>query len=288
MDSNAMESQVVGVLPHTCIGVIQANSSDDIDLNLQFLEQQLAELSELGVSMVFTPENMLLFANTTAYQEAAEELNGGPTQYRLAELAKRYKLWLHIGSFPIKQSSSKLSTTSLLFNPSGDLVSHYNKLHLFDVDVGDAHQRYRESDTYQAGHEVVTCDTPAGRLGITICYDVRFPALYQTLRENGANVIVVAAAFTQVTGKAHWETLLQSRAIETQSWIIASAQCGTHSDSRNTYGHSMVIDPWGTIAERLTDTAGHFVVSIDHQKTDEVRQAMPLLNHARFHTNLKE
>jgi predicted amidohydrolase len=288
MDSNAVESSIFEHTLSTRVGVIQANSTDDLHLNLQFLEQQLAELSKQRVSMVFTPENMLLFANTTAYQEAAEELNRGSIQNRLSELAKRYKLWLHIGSFPIKQSSSKLSTTSLLYNPSGELVSHYNKLHLFDVDVGDAHQRYRESDTYQAGHEVVTCETPAGRLGITICYDVRFPALYQSLRESGANVIVVAAAFTQVTGKAHWETLLQSRAIETQSWIIASAQCGTHSDSRNTYGHSMVIDPWGTIAERLTDTAGHFVVSIDHQKTDEVRQAMPLLNHARFHTNLKE
>jgi predicted amidohydrolase len=270
------------------VGVIQANSADSLAQNWQFLEEQIVALTQKGVSMVFTPENMLLFASNEDYQQLAEPLDSGPVQQRLKKLASQYQIWLHIGSFPIRNASTKLTTTSLLFNPSGELAAHYDKLHLFDVDVGDAHKRYRESDTYQAGENIAVCDTPVGLLGLSVCYDVRFPSLYQSMREQGASVMVVAAAFTQVTGEAHWRALLQARAIETQSWVIASAQCGSHSQGRQTYGYSMIIDPWGTIAATLTDTAGHFVVSIDHQKTQEVRRAMPVAQHSRFQAHFKE
>jgi predicted amidohydrolase len=270
------------------VGVIQSNSTENLEENWLFLEEQIAILSQKGVSMVFTPENMLLFASNSEYQTLAEELDSGPIQQRLKDLARQHHIWLNIGSFPICSAADKLTTTSLMFNPQGELAAHYDKLHLFDVDVGDAHRRYRESDTYQAGHQVVVCDTPIGLTGLSVCYDVRFPSLYQAMRDKGASVMVVAAAFTQVTGDAHWKALLQARAIETQSWVIASAQCGTHSQSRQTHGHSMIIDPWGTIAASLTETAGHFVVSIDHQKTQEVRRTMPVAQHSRFQTHFKE
>ncbi len=270
------------------VGMIQCNSTDDLEYNFKKLEQQTTALAQQGAKIVFTPENVLLFSNTQAYQQLAELLGQGPVQKRLASLAKRMGIWLHIGSFPIAHCSGKLTTTSLLFDDDGKLAAHYSKIHLFDVDVSDGHGQYRESDTYHAGSQPKVVDTPVGPLGLSICYDLRFAGLYQSLRQAGAKVMVVPAAFTQVTGAAHWEPLLRARAIENQCWVIATGQCGQHSQSRKTWGHSMVIDPWGRMVESLTDTAGHFVVSIDHQQTDEVRTAMPVAEHARFHSQFKE
>ncbi|WP_029559112.1 carbon-nitrogen hydrolase family protein, partial [Vibrio parahaemolyticus] len=171
--------------------------------------------------------------------------------------------------------------------PHGKCIAHYDKLHMFDVDVEDGHGSYRESDTFTAGNQIVVAETDIGSVGLSICYDVRFPELYKALRLAGADIIVVPAAFTAVTGQAHWEVLLRARAIETQCWILASGQTGTHPCGRKTWGHSMVIDPWGRIHKQLQDQVGLLEAEIDLSQTQQVRQNMPLTQHSRFQNELR-
>jgi nitrilase len=163
-----------------------------------------------------------------------------------------------------------------VFNPKGEQIARYDKIHLFDVDVGDAHSRYRESERFAPGTDIVVVDTPFGNVGLSICFDVRFPEHYLALRNAGAEILLVPAAFTYTTGKAHWEVLLRARAIEQQCYVIAANQCGWHDDKRQTWGHSMVIDPWGDVMAQLNDTPGVVVVEIDLKGVAQRRAAMPL------------
>lgn len=268
-------------------GVVQMNSSADVCANMKMLKQQLHLLYEQGAQLVVTPENTLLFGHKADYQQHAEKLGSGPLQQQLSELASELEIWLIIGSFPIRNDDGTLSSTCLVFNANGFLSANYQKLHMFDVDVGDANQAYRESDIFRAGSALRVVDTPFGKVGLSICYDVRFPALYTMLREADAEIIVVPAAFTKVTGLAHWEVLLRSRAIDTQCWIIAAAQCGSHSSGRETYGHSMIIDGWGEVVNQLGDNIGIILADIDLAKNRQIRNKMPLLEHARLQCLLK-
>lgn len=263
------------------VGMIQMCSSDDLEQNLQHIEAQVASLSADGCKVIFTPENCLLFANKTAYQAVAEPLGSGPVQKRLSEIASQNGIWLIIGSFPTQANEGKLYSTCLVFDDLGLLVSSYNKIHLFDVDVDDEHGSYRESDSFAHGSEVKVVSTPIGRLGLSICYDVRFANLYRKLREEGAEVVLVSAAFTAVTGEAHWETLLRARAIENQVWVIGVGQCGYHTQSRQTWGHSMVIDPWGNKVCQSAMTPSNLQAEIKLSEVDRVRQLMPVTQHFR-------
>ena len=184
------------------------------------IEQQIKQLNA-GVKLVMMPENALLFANSAAYRQQAEKQGDGPLQNAVRELARRYGVWLLVGSMPLisRENPELITTSSLLFDEQGEIRARYDKLHMFDVDINDAHGHYRESDTYQHGQHLTVVDTPVGRLGMTICYDLRFPALFRALRAQGAELISVPAAFTRVTGEAHWEILLRARAIENQCMI---------------------------------------------------------------------
>jgi predicted amidohydrolase len=256
-------------------------SGADIDENLSYISTQVTGLAKNGASLVVTPENALMFGNRSDYHSVAEPIGEGQYQSKLSQLARDNAVWLLLGSFPIRTDAG-VTTTSLLYDPNGQLAAHYDKLHMFDVDVEDSHQRYRESETFTPGNEVVTCPTGSSHIGLTICYDVRFPALYQQLVEAGANLIVVPAAFTAVTGKAHWEPLLRARAIETQSWLVAVNQVGIHPCGRETWGHSMVISPWGEVTASLGDEKGNLLVEVDLSQVDELRKAMPISRHNRF------
>ena len=199
-----------------CVGLIQMTSGPSPSENLHFLSKEIAKCKEHGANWVVCPENALVFGSKKDYHQHAEPLGDGPLQKQIGELAKQHRVWIVVGSMPIKTVTG-VTTTSLVIDDFGTVVAHYDKLHMFDVDVADAHKCYRESDIFTPGDRVVTAETPFGRLGLSICYDVRFPHLYSELRKQGAQIIVVPAAFTAVTGEAHWEALLRCRAIETQS-----------------------------------------------------------------------
>ena len=267
------------------IAIIQMTSGPDPQENLAYIKRQTTLLAEQGVKLIVTPENSLVFGSREDYHKVAEPLAEGELQRELSQLAKSTSTFLVIGSMPIRRAKG-VTTTSLVYNSQGELMAHYDKLHMFDVDVADSHQRYRESETFTPGDQIVTVNTPVGHLGLSICYDVRFPHLYSELAQRGANVLLVPAAFTAVTGAAHWESLLRARAIETQSWIIASNQTGTHPCGRETWGHSMVISPWGEVISSLSNLPDNLVVDLDLDRVEAVRCAMPTLKHIRFETHL--
>lgn len=268
------------------VGLIQMTSGPVVADNLTFIARQVESLAQAGAQLIVTPENCIVFGSRADYHQMAQPLGEGEVQSQLAELAKRHSVWLVVGSMPIRRDTG-VTTTSLLFDPQGQCVAHYDKLHMFDVDVDDEHSRYRESETFTPGAKIVSVETPLAHLGLTICYDVRFPQLYSELAQLGANVILVPAAFTAVTGKAHWETLLRARAIESQTWVIAVNQCGTHPCGRETWGHSMVVSPWGKVVASLENEPQNLVVDIDLNQVQELRKTMPVLEHTRFNNQLK-
>lgn len=267
-------------------GIIQMTSGPDPRENFQFIKQKVAFLAEKGMTWILTPENALVFGAREDYHRHAEYLGSGEYQDKLAALAKQYQVNLIVGSFPIRVSEEEVSTTTLVYDLNGQRINHYDKLHMFDVDVNDSHKNYRESETFKAGSSIAMVPTDFGAIGLSICYDLRFPHLYSALRAQGANVIVVPAAFTAVTGRAHWEVLLRARAIENQCWIIAANQCGIHPCGRETWGHSMVVSPWGEIQGQLGDKIGTITAELNFDVVEEVRQSMPVAKHIRFEQHL--
>jgi nitrilase len=183
-------------------------------------------------------------------------------------------------------NENKVYAASLVFNHEGVCVAQYNKLHLFDVSLPDKKESYRESDTFLAGDQVVVIDSPFGKLGLTICYDLRFPELYRELARRGAEIIVVPSAFTLSTGRAHWELLCRARAVENSCYLIAANQCGEHANGRKTYGHSMVVDPWGVVLEVAADKPSVVMASIHNSSLEGVRSSFPALKHSRFSYHL--
>jgi predicted amidohydrolase len=270
------------------LSAIQMVSESDPDSNLLRLKKLLTELSPDENQLVLLPENVLSFADKACYLSLAEELGNGIYQQQLAALAKQYRCYLVCGSFPVKSTEKgKVFTTSLVFSPQGELICHYHKLHLFDAQVSDKRGAYRESDSFTPGHNMALFDWSLApdtvvKAGLAICYDLRFPALFQVLRARGADIILVSAAFTKVTGEAHWQPLLQARAIENQCYIVAANQGGVNSDGRETFGHSMIISPWGEVLTQLQYGEGVIAAGFNKSLLEEVRQAMPVIQHNRF------
>ncbi|SIS98908.1 Predicted amidohydrolase [Thalassolituus maritimus] len=256
------------------IAAVQCTSVSDPEKNKRALSVLISEAASQGADLVLLPE-MCLSMNSDYYQDLAED---SATLDWLAAQAATHSFWLVAGAVPqpAPGDDSRVRSASLVFNPEGELVKRYDKIHLFDVDVGDAQGSYRESDTFSAGSEIVNIETPVGNVGLTICFDLRFPEQYQALRDAGADIILVPAAFTHTTGEAHWEILLKARAIETQCYVLAANQCGWHDDKRRTWGHSMIVDPWGESLGMLHESPGVIVADVDLKELENLRKKMPL------------
>lgn len=264
------------------IAAVQMRSGLDPEANYSAVEQLIGEAKAAGADYVLTPEVTLIFPeNREQLRSVAAPFEGHPQLAKVGHLAARHGVHVHIGSLPIPLEDGRFANRSVLFGPDGKLIATYDKIHLFDADIAGLNA-YRESATYRGGEAAVTAPLGAFTLGFSICYDMRFPALYNALATAGATLLAVPAAFTVPTGQAHWHVLLRARAIETGSYVIAAAQGGQHANGRATYGHSLIIDPWGkVIAELDHDAPGVLVAEIDPQAVVEARQRIPALANAR-------
>lgn len=268
------------------VALLQLCSGNNTKHNLAQIEQQIKQLPET-VELVLTPENALLFADAATYRKQAEEQGKGPLQKAISAMAKRYHVWILIGSMPMisREDPERITSSSLLFDAEGNIKARYDKIHMFDVNIEDEQGTYNESVIYQRGEHITVVDTPVGRLGMTICYDLRFPGLFQALREQGAEIISVPAAFTRYTGQAHWEPLLRARAIENQCYILAPAQVGVH-DTRRTWGHSLAVDGWGKVMKKNVDAVASTVLNIKTDSLSVMREQIKVVKHNRFRPQL--
>ena len=260
---------------------VQLRSGDDVAENIRDAEKLVRAAAKDGAEFIATPENTTLMAAdggaklAQSYDEAHD-----PALPVFAALAKELGVWLLAGSLAIKVSERKTANRSFLFSPEGAVAARYSKVHLFDVDLPSG-ETYRESNTVAGGGEAVVAKTPWGGIGLSVCYDIRFPQLYREMAKKGAFAFTAPSAFTETTGKAHWHVLLRARAIENGAFVIAPAQGGLHANGRRTYGHSLIIGPWGEIlAEGGTDP-GVFIAEIDPQVSVEARGKVPSLQHDR-------
>ena len=260
---------------------IQLNSKRDIELNIAEILRLVDEALELGAEFITLPEctgmmepNRKLLTEKTPYEQDHSVL------IAIRERAMENGAWILIGSLAIRLPGNQIVNRSYLIDQKGEIAVTYDKIHMFDVQLDDG-QTYRESETYKPGTEAVLTELPWGRLGLTICYDVRFAYLYRTLAQNGASFITVPSAFTKVSGEAHWHVLQRARAIETGCYIISAAQCGDHAEGRQTFGHSLIVDPWGKILADGGEKTGVIVARIDPHQVENARAKIPALNHDR-------
>jgi predicted amidohydrolase len=266
----------------TRIALFQSTTGIDPDANGRALTNAIEQAAAGGAEMLFTPEMSGLLDRDS--QRAAKVLKPQDEDEVLAavrEAAARHKIWLHIGSLALLVGDGKVANRSFVIDREGQIRATYDKIHLFDVDLPTG-ESWRESSVYSAGTgAVVVSGTPVGKLGLTICYDLRFPGLFARLAETDSDVISVPAAFTVPTGMAHWHVLLRARAIEAGLFIVAAAQFGHHEDGRNTFGHSLVVDPWGDVLLDMAEGSGVGFADIDLKRISEVRARIPALNHRR-------
>ena len=264
------------------IALFQSQTGIDPAANAARLADAVREAAEGGAAMLFTPEMSGLLdrdADRAAKNVRLEENDEVLAAVR--EAAHKHGIWVHIGSLAVRTEGRQLANRAFVIDPRGEIRARYDKIHLFDVDLPTG-ESWRESNVYRHGQEAVIVDgTPVGKLGLTICYDLRFPALFARLAEANADVIAVPAAFTVPTGKAHWEVLLRARAIEAGLFIVAAAQSGHHDDGRNTYGHSLVVDPWGEVLLDMEDGPGVAFAEIELSRITDVRSRVPALSHRR-------
>ena len=266
----------------TRLAAIQMTSGSAVDANLTHAGRLLAEAAAQGAKFAVLPENFAIMAASDAERLAAGEAPGtGPIQDFLGDAAKRNDLWLVGGTIPLRSAGGKVYAASLLYDNRGECVARYDKIHLFDVELGNG-ERYYESNGIEAGKTPVVVDTPAGRLGLSVCYDVRFPELYRRLLDAGAEIVVVPSAFTAFTGQAHWETLVRARAIENLLFVVAAAQTGRHPNGRETHGDSMIVDPWGEVLARRREGEGVVVAECDLARLRAVRKRFPSVAHRIF------
>jgi predicted amidohydrolase len=266
----------------TRIAIFQSRTGVDPSANAEAIVSAIEQAAKGGAEMLFTPEMSGLLDRDV--DRARQNVTSADQDQVLAACragAKGNGIWLHLGSLAVAAEGGKFANRGFVIDRGGEVRASYDKIHLFDVDLPTG-ESWRESNVYRGGSEAVVVDgTPVGKLGLTICYDLRFPGLFARLAEAVADLIAVPAAFTVPTGKAHWEILLRARAIEAGVFIVAAAQCGRHEDGRETYGHSLVVDPWGTIQLDMRDQVGVAFAEVDLGKVDEVRGRVPAIRHRR-------
>jgi predicted amidohydrolase len=264
------------------LAAVQMTSVDDLAANLLAAGSLVAEAAAAGAELVALPENFAYLRREGLPIPCAQGLDGEIVGF-LREAARRHRVWLLGGSFPEVADEGRVFNTSLLLSPEGAIEAAYRKIHLFDVDLrpqGGA--EFRESARIAPGQEVVVAKTPFGGLGLSICYDLRFPELYRAQSERGVRLLAVPAAFAVETGRDHWEVLLRARAIENQAFVVAPAQCGRHSPERSSYGRSLIVDPWGLVLARAPDRPCVIVADCDLAAQDRLRASLPALAHRRL------
>ncbi|KOR31396.1 acyltransferase [Achromatium sp. WMS2] len=266
------------------IAAIQLASGPNVGANLLETERLVAEAVEAEAQLVALPENFSFMGKQEQdLISVAESSGNGPLQDFLSQIARKYKIWIVGGTIPIKTANSDLVRSAcILFDDHGQQVARYDKIHLFDVHLIDAGEKYMESAAIEPGNQVVVADTPFGRLGLAVCYDLRFPELFRAMLDQGLNIIALPASFTAITGKAHWELLIRTRAIENLSFVVAAAQGGYHISGRQTHGHSMIVSPWGSILAEVNKGTGMIVSHIEPGCQDNMRRNFPALTHRKI------
>jgi predicted amidohydrolase len=261
--------------------MIQMRSGLAPAVNIDNAVRLIGEAKTAGADYVLTPEmtNILAAKREQLFAAVVEEESDASLAC-LRELARKLGIYVHIGSLAIKISPDRAANRSFLVDPKGDIIARYDKIHMFDVDLADG-ESYRESRNYRPGELAVLADMPWGRLGLTVCYDLRFPALYRALAEAGATLLAIPSAFTKQTGEAHWHALIRARAIENGSFVFAAAQGGKHENGRDTYGHSLIVDPWGRIIAEGGTEPGFVMAEVEPEEVAKARARIPSLQHGR-------
>jgi deaminated glutathione amidase len=266
---------------HFRAALVQMCSGRDVAKNVKDAVALIREAASQGADYIQTPEmTTLMEADRKQLRAVVQPESNNDALAAFTVAARDFKTWLHIGSMAVARDDGKIVNRSYLIAPDGNIAARYDKIHMFDVDLGQG-DPYRESESYAAGSKAVIADLPWGGLGLTICYDLRFPALHRALAKGGAKFIASPAAFTRITGEAHWHTLLRARAVEAQSFVFAAAQGGRHENGRETFGHSLIISPWGQILAEAGADPGFVFADIDLAVLDDVRRRLPSLTHDR-------
>jgi nitrilase len=270
------------------VAAIQMASGPNVKANLEEAEKLIKTAVQQEAKLVVLPENFAIMGlsemDKVAIAEAPDE---GPVQQFLSQQARKHEIWIVGGTIPIQSGvTGKVFSASLLYNDKGDMVARYDKIHLFDVVLEASKESYNESETIEPGDDVVVVDTPFGKLGMAICYDLRFPELFRAMADVGMEICVLPSAFTSLTGKAHWESLLRARAIENLCYMVAPDQGGYHINGRETHGDSMIIDPWGVVLNRLPHGTGVVISDIDLEKLRKTRKNFPALQHKRLNCKI--
>lgn len=272
-------------MSHTLkVTAVQLASGPNTTANLIEVERLIRLAAEGGSGLVVLPENFAFMGKQDRDLLALAESDGeGPLQAFLAQMASRYGLWLVGGTVPLRTTDpQRVRSAALVYNAQGNRVARYDKQHLFDVVLPSGDERYQESDTIEPGTQSPVIDSPFGRLGVLICYDLRFPEAARRMVDSGLEILAVPAAFTAQTGKAHWETLVRARAIENLAYVIASAQGGFHLNGRETHGHSMIVDPWGNVLAEVARGVGQVSCALDLERQASLRRSFPVLEHRRL------
>ncbi|MCU0894046.1 MAG: carbon-nitrogen hydrolase family protein [Rhodospirillales bacterium] len=260
---------------------VQTNSSREVGPNIEAVLPLIGEACGRGAEFILLPENVAMIEPIQAKQrEKALPEAGHPALPALAEEAAKRGVWILIGSLAVLRDDGRVANRSLLIDSAGRVVARYDKIHLFDVDLGPK-ESYRESAVIAPGDVGVVAETPWGRLGMSVCYDLRFPQLYRALAKAGADFIAIPAAFTRTTGAAHWHVLVRARAIETGCYVLAPAQTGTHAEGRLTFGHSLIVDPWGVVLADAGEDVGIVTAELDPERVADARRRVPALMHDR-------
>lgn len=266
------------------VATLQMVSEPDVNANLVMAERLIKQAAQAGSKLVVLPENFAFMGERETDKLALQEVEGrGPLQTFLSDQAARHNIWLVGGTIPLAaQDPNKVRASCLVFDDTGQRVARYDKIHLFDVQLPQADESYCESDSIEPGSSPVVLETPFGRLGLAVCYDIRFPELMRTLLDQGLEMLALPAAFTAATGKAHWDLLLRVRAVENLCYVIGAAQGGQHASGRETYGDSLVVDPWGEVLARLSRGPGVVLAQLDRSRLTKLRQVFPVLEHRRL------